>query len=1111
MLDSKHPIPRSFIQYGSHAARHPVITLLISSAVAAILVYPFPFFYTNTFAGGASNLPHHVWTSALPLEGASTTPVDVIVRSIWVHGSYMRALEQEVLQRALEIQSELFGHPHTTLVEVDPQTHPIASSPPDIRDTLQKINGLGNSSFLFYSPLEYWSSSSEKVAEDTDILTTIDHGSQHLTIQNATIRPTIAFSGNLYEDYKLVATDALVMTLVYTPDSALGQQWEQGARDIARKNNNRWRVHPANGQVNASSLYEFIYQPLSYLDRLFLGVAYTLTILYFSISLSRLAAFKSRFGLIVAIASQIALTLTSSFTICAIFRIDVSKIPRDAFPLVILVIGLEDIFRIVNAFIATPSESSTAARMSQALGQTGFIALVGVLQNLSILWMFSKVVSPGVASFCVFVGIALAFDFFYLMMFFVPILSIDVRRTELSDALSRASMRVRHHANPEPPKKLTWAQTLVRGDVPVSTRVAGTLMMICFFFAAQSHFIGNETYMQKAYRTMWRFNPESQMPRFSMSPLLSAGMNQTGTPVAWIQMQDHETAREIISTMAPDVHSYIARVYDPLVFVLSGSDRTPTGLGARPYLPAIYDFVRHQSTAFVITVFMIVAAVSLLMNYLLWGELPEVEASGRVKDEPLLSVKTLNNGHSLDIVRLATSSVGLVVSVGLDRCTRVWDIRNGRKSYIIQDPNSDTDPFPILAMAIDSDSNWLALLSSKDFVALWNISERRWGQVMNVDMKGRAPAAFFFDCSQGQPSKSIILVRYNGLLSELHIESGTQDALQICKSPLVCVRSHMECASLSNPQPLPLRIIASSRTGCIHIVSKLGPDWISEEVQWPSKAPASDEATAILPFPALSSFLAVRRDTVELIDILTLQVTHVFATKSVKHDTLRYFHSVPRKGQCGSICLPYLALAYTNEHDGSCVVQTYLPRMEGNTVCFRCRKIPGGKPCLSSEIVENIYGVENPGEWDVLSVGYVVGVHKTESNSTKERSRLLHPAASGLRRRGEFNRLLARDLNDEPQDDQWEAWTLSLRGDKSTMKLSGDGDMSAELLVSSLGPIEIIGKRSVAVTLGNVVKIVTVGDEKYDNDDAVSPQEAVFAGTASGRKKRSSVGRKKYS
>jgi hypothetical protein len=1027
----------------------------------------------------------------------------------------MRALELDVLQSALEIQNGLFeqteyNSPQKTSTSVSTEpTHTASDSISDIKDALQTIKGLENSGFLLYSPLEYWSFSSQQIAEDIDIVATIDGGPLHSSLGNATIRPSTVFSGNLFEDRRLVATDALVIVLVHAPDSPVGRHWEERVRDLAEKSD-RWSTYPANGRVDTSTLYEFLHQPVSYLDKLFIGLSYSLTILYFSISLSRLAAFKSRFGLIVAIVSQMALTLTSSATICAMFRLDISKIPREALPLVVLVIALEDIFRIVNAFIATPSESSTAARMSQALGQTGHIALVGVIQNLVILWIFSKVVSPGVASFCVFVGIALAFDFFYLMVFFVPILSIDVRRTELSDALSRASMRVRHHANPEPPKKLTWAQTLVRGDVPVSTRIAGTLIMIFFFIAAQSHFMGHESYLTRIYRAMWQLNSGSQMPKFSMSPLFSDGINQPGTPIAWVQMQDHEMARELISTISPGAHSYIARVYDPLVFVLSGSDRTPINLDIRPYLPAVYDFMKHQLVAFIITVFMIVAGVSLLMNYLLWGELPEVEASGRVKDEPLLSVKTLQNGHSLDIVRLAASPEGVVVSVGLDRCTRVWDVRSSRRSYIIQDPASDIDPFPILAMAIDNDSNWLALLSSKDFVAMWNIPEKRWGPVMSVEMKGRTPAAFFFGCSHDESAKPLILVRYNGLLSELHVENNTQNSLQICQAQLMCARPHIECASSNYTQPGHVRILSSSRNGTVYIASKLGPDWTSEEIQWSSGARLADEATSISPLPALSSFLAVHHNTVELIDILTLQITHTFTTKPVKPDTLRSFHSVPRMGQCGRMCVPYLALAYTNNDDGTCVIQTYLPRMEGNTVCFRCNTSPGPKQCLSNEIVENVYGVESPGEWDVLPVGYVVGVHKTDNSSTKEKAKLPQPSASGLRRRGEFNRMAAKDIKDELQDDQWEAWAMSLRGDKSTIKLSNQGDTSAELLVSSLGPMETIGKRSVAITLGNVVKIVTVGDERYDNDDVGAPQDTIFAGTASGRKKRSSVGRKKY-
>ncbi len=87
VLDGKHPLRYAFTRYGNQAARHHVITLLISVAAAAILVYPFPFLYTNNFTNGASNLPHHAWTSAQPFEGDAKTCADVAMRSMWVHGT----------------------------------------------------------------------------------------------------------------------------------------------------------------------------------------------------------------------------------------------------------------------------------------------------------------------------------------------------------------------------------------------------------------------------------------------------------------------------------------------------------------------------------------------------------------------------------------------------------------------------------------------------------------------------------------------------------------------------------------------------------------------------------------------------------------------------------------------------------------------------------------------------------------------------------------------------------------------------------------------------------------------------------------------------------------
>lgn len=443
-LNKSHPLRQSFTRYGYNAARHPIITLMISVAVAAILIFPFPFLYTNNYKSGSSNLPHHVWTSAQPYEGAPDTRPDVVMRSIWVHGSYMKALEQDVLQSALEIQDELLGPtidfaPQRTS-NILPHFNPFVDLTVDDRDTLHAINGLTNSSWFFHSPLQYWSCSAEKIAQDTDILNTVNERSHQSTSVNVTLRHSIVFSGKRFEDHRLVAADALVITLVHMLDSPVGRQWERKAEELALRNTGQWQLYPGNGRCLNSILYEFRFQPLSYKDTLFLLVAYALTGVYFFFSIAKLRALKSRLGLLIAVAAQIAVSIMSSFTICAILKIDLSKMPRAVFPIVMLVIGLENIFRLINAVIITPAENTPGVRIGEALGEVGHVALSGVAQNLVILWLLSKI-GPEVANFCAFAAIAIVFDFFNLCTFFTAVLSVDISRMELSDSLSRASSR----------------------------------------------------------------------------------------------------------------------------------------------------------------------------------------------------------------------------------------------------------------------------------------------------------------------------------------------------------------------------------------------------------------------------------------------------------------------------------------------------------------------------------------------------------------------------------------------------------------------------------------------------------------------------------------------
>jgi len=55
----------------------------------------------------------------------------------------------------------------------------------------------------------------------------------------------------------------------------------------------------------------------------------------------------------------------------------------------------------------------TVHRIANALGNVGHLSLAAAGQNLFILWVLSRIVSPGVAAFCAFAAVALVFDFVF--------------------------------------------------------------------------------------------------------------------------------------------------------------------------------------------------------------------------------------------------------------------------------------------------------------------------------------------------------------------------------------------------------------------------------------------------------------------------------------------------------------------------------------------------------------------------------------------------------------------------------------------------------------------------------------------------------------------------
>ncbi|KAI1155716.1 sterol-sensing domain of SREBP cleavage-activation-domain-containing protein [Nemania diffusa] len=1104
VLVPNHPLRSAFTRYGRYAASHVLSTLLISVAVAAILIYPFPFLYTTDFTDGASSLPHHVWTDAHLLDEKATCEPDVIMRSIWVHGSYFQALDKDILLGALELQDELLGptlnfSPRQGPGNLELPTEATKFLTLKQRDSLHVVNGLTNESWFFHSPLQYWSCSSDFIERDHDILATVNQGKNQPTSVNVTLRHSIVFSGKRFEDRQLVAADALVITLVHRRDSPVGFLWQERVQNLANSMTHKWRViTPQDGRP--SQLYEFQFRLMSKIDAILLGSAYSLVLIYFLFSLSKLRAVKSKVGLMVTVVAQIALAIISSFTICAIFKIDLSRIPRLGYPVVIFSMSLENIFRFINAVILTPSEDNTSNRIGHAFGETAPIALASVAQNLLILYGLSRVVSSGVSAFCTFAAIAIIFDFFYLSTFFLTVLSVDVRRTELSDALAKASIRTHRPAHGSPPRQ-AWLDTMLQGKIAMSTRIAGTVVMIGFVLIAQWHFFENES-VARVLRRLIRIAHKHNDLQPTQSSLL-VEVHQGRSPTSWLRLQDHETAREVINIIKPAAYSYTARVFDPYIFVLKGSDRM---LSAQEPLfsPAIYDFARHQLTPFFVTTLVVTALVRLLMNYLLWDQLSENDDSNTSQDS-LLSVKTLHGGHHLDVALLTASSAGFLVSVGLDRVIRIWNIKEGGCSYALgTDKTAPKIPFPILAICIEDEFHWLALLTV-DRVLLWNLAELRWGPWIKVEPYRHKPEVFFFgndDCAAIPP---LILVRRDGVITELRPEFGESSSYVIPEESVVASVDALA------EKAFPPKIMTSTREGQIHLITQEGDDWVSSAISVsPRQFIKEREFISIQALPELSFFLIIRSQTVDLVDSQTLRAIYTFKVDPILPKSLKAFHSRPRRMRCGSVALWSFTIAYLNAYTRDLVVQTYSPQNEDESLCFCDPKSPSRKTCCPwGRAKETRRIIKNPGIWLALPSGIMVGVRK----KTPQKHFInipSHPPPSS-----QFSGLRSRRHTHQPASppqqthDDWEVWMFSHFGGKQdtweTAPLCIDAEDDGHLFVTNLGPMAIVGSSSVVVGLSNVIKVITVGQERFETEDVTGPGSGVPAVSSRRRKGPSSL------
>jgi hypothetical protein len=766
-------------------------------------------------------------------------------------------------------------------------------------------------------------------------------------------------------------------------------------------------------------------------------------------------------------------------------------------------------FRLINVVLETPPEMPPHQRIGNALGEVGHLSLAVAFQNLGLIYICSRLVSPWVADFCIFAAVTLVFDFVFHLTFFVAVLSVDVQRMELSDSLERVDpvQKVKKTR----PERQSWLAALREGSLPLSTRFAGSVAIFSIILAINWHFFDSNdkplSLQTLRQRLMSRTRKRSLDTTWSPPPI-----NQARTPADWLRIQDHNTARELFGFIKPGAHSFIARIYDPLLVVSKGAygrDRPqpPTSLSE--------GFLRfaqgHAFPAALILVFLI-AGVTLFMNYLLWTGLPDTPEESK-DEETTFSVKTLSTPQTLDIVRLVSCPKGNLTSISLDRSTSVW--LNGRHGYmhtLLQTAKMTPRLWPIHATAMDDSGNWLALCAEAGQIGLWSMSASRFSLFSEVDSRGQIPILFSFTgIARGDVDKSyLVVLTPDGHLTEFDVCTGAQFTKRICSSTIVCAALYTSLKGVTS-------LVFVTKPGEVHISSLEGDGSPASEVVAgldPGPPPGSNPAKikCIQGVPSLGLIFALRDEEAEIFDFNSRALVHSFQIGHVKPHSLRVLHSSRRSCACGAPAVHSLSVAYTQQDTDHMIMQTFtLDDSATSQLClgkpsdrekFKCK----GLDCA----IEAVHYVEPAGVWESTSASSVIGIRKSDPSPTPSSTTsgaddshyTADPAtlASALKQRARKqsvsnipSRFSDRTSTHPPtaDSDAWEAWTLSSTGEFRSRPLCPDDldDPTAafqdDLFVASPGPIAKLGKRSVAVGFGNTVKIISLGREVSQGSSGV--------------------------
>ncbi|KAK9329860.1 sterol-sensing domain of SREBP cleavage-activation-domain-containing protein [Lipomyces starkeyi] len=1047
-LTPAHELYRLFQRYAVTVVRSPQSFILWSAVIALALSYPVLYAVAS---GALSSSSENVSPSVSRLQCGSTAgsfikdlsgiTADIAVKQAWIRGSKDAALQRAVFDLAWEVQERL-------------------------------TDGIPMNESVLVSPTVYWDNAIEKFKLDEDPLSTINlhavlYGDNQ--IGDDYIPPQSVLAGLHFDDGRLVSCDALVISLFYRPVSSnfsASEIWDRNVKDLRVANPTstilEYDVESSNSH---KSQLEYLHRlsPLSHRGNTILLVSYFLTVFYIVSSLQRMHAIRSRVGLFIAFSVEMALSMIGASTIIYFAHMDISMIPKHAFPFIFIVLSTENMFRLVNALSYTKPEQPATVRIGTALGKVGFLSTATTACNVC-LFLFTICISGSpIRQFCTFAIIATIIDYFLHMTYFLAILSIDVRRLELEDLIQTSLGAPTNDTDDSDEEEMISKDSISwnpfpkifsyfwEGSVPTTT-TAGTATACCFLVAMQLHYMRDTDYFSLLKHIPWTHPFVTSVVN---STLVSSVTGQQKNSHYWYRVHEYLVGENVLETLAPRRGSFAVEFFEPVYFTLTSSSRS--------------DVIRTLSfpsagyvTQFIFVIILSLAATALLLEHMLREVRDEHVVDPRLNSGPVFVTKDLSGSHSLDVVKLATSANGIVASVGLDHKILLWQV-NSRRRQKPSKVSLSTESWPVTSIALDMDGKFLAVCGKSGTVHCWSIATSRF--VWSVELPGlvtTAPATTLFltEKAPGMVTRvNLVIVGRNGMLYQVATDSGgVVFEHRISEVPLVCAEK------LFTPR-LPKRIVSATKDGAVIITMLIRTTWVTQSLEllpgvitameqqntgqimataeMPKALASSNDSTTIIGLPQIGMVLRARGIFVDLIDVQTGTIVKVFQIAPYRRGTLRAFHDHTQHCPfCGCSTIASLCILYCERESGLLMMHSYINSNRARrNICLRVERDLRERRCIGFEgVLERQHWLDNVSGWEVTDINVVMGIRRKGDFSLDNSTGVDADRSPGLRHRGwngaAFNgSSYVYDSDRATVEEQWEGWTMSMDGTVGTYEL----------------------------------------------------------------------------